>query len=74
MQWTSAADFGQDLLEFFINDVECIITESATATGVPSSLETAVLLMRYGGVFAEDDGIGEQKFEDTVCRSWQTED
>jgi len=47
MQWTSAADFGQDLLEFFINDIDCIIADSATATGVPSSMETAVLLMRY---------------------------
>ncbi|GJJ73027.1 serine/threonine-protein kinase SMG1 [Entomortierella parvispora] len=53
MQWTSAADFGQDLLEFFINDIDCIIADSATATGAPSSMETAVLLMSCFNIIAK---------------------
>ncbi|KAG0055166.1 Serine/threonine-protein kinase smg1 [Gryganskiella cystojenkinii] len=53
MQWTSSADFGQDLLEFFINDIESIMSESATATGVSSSMETAVLLMSCFNIIAK---------------------
>ncbi|KAF9558939.1 Serine/threonine-protein kinase smg1 [Mortierella alpina] len=37
VQWSSAADFGQDLLEYFINDIEALAAEEATSDGTATN-------------------------------------
>ena len=44
-QWPEAAEFSQELLEYFIKDIEAVTADS-TASDVPSSIETVGLLMR----------------------------
>ncbi|KAF9932158.1 Serine/threonine-protein kinase smg1 [Mortierella alpina] len=43
VQWSAAADFGQDLLEYFINDIEALAAEEATSD-ITATKETIACL------------------------------
>lgn len=52
VQWLDAAEFGQDLLEIFITDIENIVSDEAPSDEDDdrkdaASLETAASLIRY---------------------------
>lgn len=52
VQWLDAAEFGQDLLEIFITDIESIVSGEAPSDEDddrkdPASMETAASLIRY---------------------------
>lgn len=52
MQWLDAAEFGQDLLDIFITDIETIVSGEAPSDEDEDSkdtapMETAMSLIRY---------------------------
>ncbi|KAI1319718.1 hypothetical protein EDD11_003412 [Mortierella claussenii] len=52
VQWCDAADFAQDILEYFINDLDTIATDTS-ANDLPASINTARLLMRSFDIIAK---------------------